>query len=311
LVFFLFFFVFVVGSVVVMQGADALVNAANRLLHDEGGIASAFVQCGGDVIQQESDALIARNGPLDTSQTAVTTAGCLDARDLINAVGPIYSSGPEDIVKHQLRDTMFNVIRTARLLCDDHVAVPLISAGIYGFGNQLSAEILLQAAFDFYLYWYETAQYGEFSAADIAHARNTTRFPAARNCTAKLVPSKITFVGFYQDPSDLMVLNAKMDQLDAELARLRMTFGNGTFTSSTNSWTAPPTTTPSPTPVTTPTTPHPSPTGTPTPTPDVCLGMPCWALGLIIALVIIVICFILGYFIAQQMKRRRAAYSQL
>lgn len=292
-----------------MTDADALVNAANEFLRDEGGVASAFVQCGGDIIQQESDALIAKNGPLSTSQTAVTGVGCLPARDLINAVGPIYNSGPPEIVEHQLRDTMFNVLRTARLLCDDHVAVPLISAGIFGFGNKLSSDILLQAAFDFYLYWYET-QYGEFTAADIAHARNTTRFPSdARNCTGKLMPSKVSFVAFYQDPSDLMVLNAKMDVLDAELARLRMTFGNGTFTSSTNSWTPPPTTTPAPTTPSPPTSSSPMPPG-PTPSPDVCLGMPCWALGLIIAVIIIIICFILGYFTAQHLRKRRT-YRQL
>lgn len=58
------------GSVVMMT-ADALVNAANNVLHDEGGVAAAFVECGGKEIQTASDALIDKNGPLGVSQTAV------------------------------------------------------------------------------------------------------------------------------------------------------------------------------------------------------------------------------------------------
>jgi O-acetyl-ADP-ribose deacetylase len=294
------------GSVV-MTTADALVNAANNQLRDDGGIAAAFVECGGREIQAEADALIAHNGDLDTAQTAVTSAGCLNARDLINAVGPRWSDGPPDIVEHQLRDTMFNVLRTARLLCDAHVAVPLISAGIFGFGNDRSADILLQAAFDFYLYWYQT-EYGQFSAADVAHARNTTRFPAdVRNCSGQLMPSKITLVGFWMTPSDMVVLNKKFDALEVEMTALRKRFGNGTFTSSTNSWTAPPTTTPSPTPSTTSATTGSGPVPAPTPGECTAAGMPCWLLGLLIALIVVIVCVALGCAV-HRFRARRTRY---
>lgn len=237
----------------------------------------------------------------------VTTAGCLKARDLINAVGPRWHDDVPVIVEHQLRDTMFNILRTARLLCDEHIAVPLISAGIFGFGNDRSADILMQAAFDFYLFWYQT-EFGQFSAADVAHARNTTRFPAdERNCSGLLVPSKITFVGFYETPADMVVLGKKFDDLTAQMARLRKTFGNGTFTSSTNSWTPPPTTTaPPPTPA-----PPTSPTPTSTPGECTAAGMPCWALGLLIAVAIIVVCLLVFYGAHRYRSSRRQVYLAL
>jgi O-acetyl-ADP-ribose deacetylase (regulator of RNase III) len=297
------------GSVVMMTDADALVNAANNVLHDDGGVAAAFVQCGGQVIQQEADALIAKTGPLAVAETAVTSAGCLQARDLINAVGPRWGDGPDDIVKHQLRDTMFNVLRTARLLCDSHVAVPLISAGIFGFGNELSADILLQAVFDFYLYWYQTP-YGQFSAADIERARNLTRFPSdVRNCSGQLMPSKITIVAFYETPSDMHVLTQKLDALTEEMAALRKTFGNGTFTSSTNSWT-PPTAAPTPTPVPTTATTATGPVPSPTPGECMAAGMPCWALGLLIALAVVIVCILLGFAI-NRFRSRKTSYTAL
>jgi hypothetical protein len=82
--------------------------------------------------------------------------------------------------------SMYNIIRTARLLCDSHVVVPLVSAGIFGFGGRSiargfiflkivmlirhqffvlatkSAEILTKAVVDFYFYWYQTP-YGKYS----------------------------------------------------------------------------------------------------------------------------------------------------
>ena len=58
---------------------DGVVNAANAGLMHGGGIALALANAAGPIMQMESNAIIARNGPLKVSQTAVTDAGNLPA----------------------------------------------------------------------------------------------------------------------------------------------------------------------------------------------------------------------------------------
>jgi hypothetical protein len=65
----------------VMDTADALVNAANNQLQNGAGIAKAYVDCGGQIIQQECNAIVAKNGPIPTSENAVTSAGTLFDRE--------------------------------------------------------------------------------------------------------------------------------------------------------------------------------------------------------------------------------------
>src|SRR5260221_10279422 len=70
---------------------DAIVNAANEYLKHGGGVAAAISRKGGPVIQQESDALIEKLGPLSTSEAVITGGGKLPARFVIHTVGPVWS----------------------------------------------------------------------------------------------------------------------------------------------------------------------------------------------------------------------------
>src|SRR5213594_3446166 len=59
---------------------DAIVNAANKHLAHGGGVAAAISHKGGPAIQQESDAIIAQRGPLETGEAVATSGGKLPAK---------------------------------------------------------------------------------------------------------------------------------------------------------------------------------------------------------------------------------------
>ena len=80
-----------------LEETDAIVNAANEHLQHGGGVAWAIVRRGGDMIQEESDAWIAKHGLVPHSRPAWTSGGTLPARFVIHAVGPVWGDGDEGV----------------------------------------------------------------------------------------------------------------------------------------------------------------------------------------------------------------------
>ncbi|MEM1554609.1 MAG: macro domain-containing protein, partial [Thermoproteota archaeon] len=68
--------------------ADAIVNAANSWLKHGGGVAGAIVREGGRIIQEESDRIVRERGPVKVGEAVYTSAGSLNAKYVIHAVGP-------------------------------------------------------------------------------------------------------------------------------------------------------------------------------------------------------------------------------
>ena len=64
----------------IVEDAEAIVNAANGNLIHGGGLARAIVVKGGAVIQDESDRYVAKHGKLQNGMTAVTSGGNLKAK---------------------------------------------------------------------------------------------------------------------------------------------------------------------------------------------------------------------------------------
>jgi len=124
------------------EAVDAIVNAANRHLAHGAGLAGAIVRKGGQVIQQESDRL----APVEVGGAAVTGAGALPARFVIHAVGPRWGEGDEDA---KLRRAALSSLTLANERGFESIALPAISAGIFGFPVDRCAQILVQAAVDF------------------------------------------------------------------------------------------------------------------------------------------------------------------
>jgi O-acetyl-ADP-ribose deacetylase len=118
------------------RDVDAIVNAANSRLQHGGGVAGAIVRKGGQVIQEESDAI----GFVPVGSATMTSAGKLKARQVIHAVGPMMGEGDED---NKLKHAIVSVLRLASEKRLHSISVPAISAGIFGFPKDRCAKILV------------------------------------------------------------------------------------------------------------------------------------------------------------------------
>jgi O-acetyl-ADP-ribose deacetylase len=120
------------------RNVDAIVNAANSRLQHGGGVAGAIVRKGGQIIQDESDAI----GRVSVGETAITSGGKLKARYVIHAVGPRMGEGDE---YNKLRKAINSVLELAAEKKLKSISVPAISAGIFGFPKERCAAILVGA----------------------------------------------------------------------------------------------------------------------------------------------------------------------
>jgi O-acetyl-ADP-ribose deacetylase (regulator of RNase III) len=115
---------------------DAIVNAANSHLRHGGGVAGAIVRKGGRIIQEESD----RIGHVPVGEAAITSAGSLPAGYVIHTVGPRWGEGDEET---KLRSAVKSTLALAEGRGFTRIAMPAISAGIFGFPKRRCAQLIL------------------------------------------------------------------------------------------------------------------------------------------------------------------------
>ena len=115
------------------QEVDAIVNAANSSLLGGGGVDGAIHRRGGPAILAECRELRATRYPdgLPEGEAAATSAGELPARWVIHTVGPVYDARRD--LSATLRSCYSSSLAVADELGAVSVAVPLISAGAYGW----------------------------------------------------------------------------------------------------------------------------------------------------------------------------------
>ncbi len=145
------------------EHVDAIVNAANSQLIHGGGVAGAISGAGGKAIDEESRKWVDKHGPVSVGDVAVTSAGELDAKYVIHAVGP--RRGEDDNVrarhsdkcaqsdKHSagnasplLRQAIRNSLAKASELGCISVSLPAISTGIFGFPKEPGVKIIVEEA---------------------------------------------------------------------------------------------------------------------------------------------------------------------
>ncbi|HSK96191.1 MAG TPA: macro domain-containing protein [Euzebyales bacterium] len=126
--------------------ADAVVNAANEHLEHGGGVAAALARAGGPQVQRESRDWIERHGPLRPGQAAVTSAGAMPAAHVVHVVGPRYRSGQDN--PGLLRAAVAAALDAAAGRGARTVALPAISAGIFGYPPAEATQVIAAACAD-------------------------------------------------------------------------------------------------------------------------------------------------------------------
>ena len=113
--------------------ADAIVNAANTKLQHGGGVAAAIVRAGGEVIQKESNDLLAHlpAGRCDIGKAAVTGAGSLPAKCVIHVPTIDYTSGKRANLV-DIKQGVISALEIAKNTDCKTVTFPLLGAGVVG-----------------------------------------------------------------------------------------------------------------------------------------------------------------------------------
>lgn len=124
-------------------GVDVIVNAANEGMRGGGGVDGAIRRVAGP---EMADATI-KAAPLYVAKTFVTPGYNLKSRYVVHTVGPRYGRG--DSGEYIALEMCYrNVISAANDLGARTMAIPAISAGVYGFPQERAAKIAVETSLD-------------------------------------------------------------------------------------------------------------------------------------------------------------------
>jgi glutamate racemase len=126
---------------------EAVANAANVDLVHGGGIALAISQAGGPAIDDESADWINIYGPLVPGVAALTSAGEMPSSYVVHVAGPIYADGQEN--EELLTAAVLAVLDTVSEIEAASVAIPAISAGIYGYPADDATSVITDAVVEY------------------------------------------------------------------------------------------------------------------------------------------------------------------
>ncbi|NXY87659.1 PAR14 polymerase, partial [Alcedo cyanopectus] len=112
---------------------DVVVNASNEELKHIGGLAGALLEAAGPELQRECDELVRRNGRLQPGCAVITGAGKLPCKNVVHAVGPRWREDEAEKCMYLLRKTVRKSLQLADTFNHSSIALPAVSAGIFGF----------------------------------------------------------------------------------------------------------------------------------------------------------------------------------
>ena len=131
----------IIGDLTLTE-ADAFVFYAQSDLDLGSGFGTAISVRGGPTIKKELDEL----GPLETGEAIATTAGNLNAKYIIHAVGPRFQEKDTEL---KLRTTVKAALECAESKGATSIAFPPMGAGFYGIPLPICAHIMTQTIRDY------------------------------------------------------------------------------------------------------------------------------------------------------------------
>lgn len=130
----------VVQGDITRQDVDAIVNAANRSMRGGSGVDGAIHSAAGPGLLAECIERFPHG--LATGAAGWTTGHALPARWVIHVVGPNYHAGERD------RGLLLSCYSGALAIADElgarSLALPLVSAGVYGWSQEDSARAAVE-----------------------------------------------------------------------------------------------------------------------------------------------------------------------
>jgi O-acetyl-ADP-ribose deacetylase len=131
---------------ITLQQVDAIVNAANSGLAGGGGGDGAIHRRGGPEIMRDTNSRYPEGCP--TGSAVISSAGKLNAKHVIHAVGPVWSGGQRGEA-----ELLAGAYRRSLELAAQHdcrsIALPALSTGVYRFPMQQAARIAISTAIAF------------------------------------------------------------------------------------------------------------------------------------------------------------------
>ena len=132
----------VVRGDITTQDVDVIVNAANARLAHGGGVAAAIALAGAPAVDAESRAWIDAHGAVPPGGVAITSAGSMPADHVVHVVGPVYRNGQNN--EALLSEAVRTALDAAGGVGARSVAVPTISAGIYGYPPAEACRVIVE-----------------------------------------------------------------------------------------------------------------------------------------------------------------------
>jgi O-acetyl-ADP-ribose deacetylase (regulator of RNase III) len=128
------------GDITTFQG-DVIVNAANTFLIPGGGVDGAIHRAAGPKLYEE----LKQYGSLAIGHALLTKGYLLRTPHIIHAVGPVWDQSEN---KEDAQNALVKTYRSIFALVDkhhfNHIEIPNISTGVYGFPKPLAASLVIQ-----------------------------------------------------------------------------------------------------------------------------------------------------------------------
>ncbi len=134
------------GDITTMA-VDAITNAANVDLRHGGGVALAIARAGGPTIDEESAEWVATYGPLEPGVAALTSAGRMPSTYVIHVAGPVHREDQDN--ESLLAAATLAALELATEIEARSIAMPAISAGIYGFPPDEATTVITETTAEY------------------------------------------------------------------------------------------------------------------------------------------------------------------